>query len=63
MAKKASRGRPKTGLAKKQHPIRFDAVEHAEYLALAEKSRRSFGDWVRVTLRKAVDAGVAEGQQ
>lgn len=62
MAKKASPGRPKLGAAKKQHPVRFDVEEHAEYLALAEKARRSFGDWVRVTLRKAVDAGIAEGQ-
>lgn len=52
----------KESVLKKQHPIVWSPEEHADITARAQKAGRSFGDWVRRAVRKAIDAGLMDGE-
>lgn len=64
-AAKRAGGRPATagGAAAKLHQVRFPPADYERYAELASAARRTFSDWIRVTLAEAVEAGIAPGQK
>lgn len=50
-----------TSIRRPQITVPVDAETYLKYRDLADKSRRNFSDWARLTLDRAIEQGVAEG--